>query len=113
MLPQKYLYYIDKRLKQLKKCSRAFLGVVPVWDDRYVNDNGKRKDDDSLFGMSLWFTHFRTVVKLEKNNRLDQNDPDSVIAAEILEGISVGESIDKIFDKIITTCSRNTILLQK
>ena len=129
MLPQKYLYYIDKRLKQLKKCSRAFGGVVivmigdisqlppvqqiPVWDDRYVNDNGKQKDDDSLFGMSLWFTHFRTVVKLEKNNRLDQNDPDSVIAAEILEGISVGELTDKNFDKIITTCSRNTMLLQK
>lgn len=125
MLPQNYLYYIDQQLKQLKKCDCAFGGVVvvligyisqlhpmrqvPVWYERRVNENGSQKDDHSLLGMSLWFTHFRTLIKLEKNNRLDPNNPDSVIAAEILEGISVGEIIDENYNKVINTLSLNTM----
>lgn len=125
MLPQKCLYYIDLRLKQLKQSDRAFGGVVivmigdlsqlppvqaiPVWDVRYRTDSGNPKDPDSMNGMSLWCQHFRTVIKLEQNKRLDGKDPDALIAAEILEGISEGELTESNFQRIIATCSKQTM----
>ena len=125
MLPQKCLYYIDLRLKQLKQSDRAFGGVVivmigdlsqlppvqaiPVWDVRFRTDSGNLKDQDSMNGMSLWCQHFRTVIKLEQNKRLDGKDPDALIAAEILEGISEGELTESNFQRIIATCSKQTM----
>jgi len=125
MLPQKALYWIDQRLRQIKCCpSRVFGGVVvvvigdlsqlppvkaiPVWDNR-IKVDGRAKDDASRYGMSIWQTHFRTVIKLEKNNRLNAADPDTIWCSEFLEALADGEVTIAQVHRVQALCSRQTI----
>ena len=124
MLPQKMLWYIHRRLQQLKCSTRPFGGIIvvligdlaqlppvnalSVWDER-SKPNGKKKDDVSAYGERLWKTHFGTVITLEENKRVDETDPDSVFLNKFLKQVADGNVDEKGWETIIKNCSRQTM----
>ena len=124
MLPQKQLYYIDKRLKEIKANDRVFGGIVvvligdlaqlppvqatPAYDQRMYM-NGNKKDLDSQCGRKIWSDYFRTVIKLSENKRLDPTDPDAADFNRFLECLADGNVTENQYKQVIKICSRDTL----
>ena len=120
MLPQKALYYIDQRLKQIKGNTNVFGGIIvvfigdiaqlppvkaySVWDTRTA---GKSTND--VYGMFLFQTHFKTVISLKENNRIDGGDSDAIKFDEFLNGLADGKVTLAQWELIRDRCSHDTI----
>ena len=101
MLKQKELYYIHKRLQQLKVSDDVFGGVsiVLVGDPAQlppVKGNCLWRKETSLtsengLGYNL-YQMFDTVIILKENNRLDYSDSEAVEFEDFLNRLRNGEN---------------------
>ena len=124
MLPQKHLHYIDARLQQVKVNDTVFGGIIVVLigdlaqlppvkavslSDPHQRRSSGNKDVATLLGRSLWTEQFRTVIKLEQNKRLDEDDSDADEFNKFLEDLADGKVTMVQWEKVQTTCSRHTL----
>ena len=116
MLGQKELFFVSERLKQIKSNTDIFGGVCviligdpaqlpPVQGNALWIDNTTSRNQATKNG-SLLYTSFDECLFLKENNRLDENDPQSVQFNRILNKIRDGKITDEDCEIIRNTCSR-------
>ena len=116
MLGQKDLFFVSERLKQIKSNSAIFGGVSvlligdpaqlpPVRADALWVDNTSSKNEERRNG-SILYRSFTECLFLKENNRLDRNDPQSVVFNQILDNIRNGKITEEDAKIIRKTCSR-------
>ena len=116
MLGQKALYFVSERLKQVMGNTTVFGGVCvvligdpgqlpPVNQSALWIENMTNKNSETRNG-SILYKSFSECLFLKENNRLDENDPDSVKFDRILSNIRNGEITENDCEEIRNKCSR-------
>ena len=116
MLGQKALYFVSERLKQIMANSTVFGGVCviligdpgqlpPVNQSALWIENMTHKNAETRNGCIL-YKGFSECLFLKENNRLDENDLDSVNFDRILGNIRNGKISENDCEEIRNKCSR-------
>ena len=120
MIHQKHLHWIDKRLQQAKGNNLLFGGIIvvlcgdtaqlpPVAGICLWDQVRRGKTDEALAGMTLYSEEFTTVIQLEDNMRLDENDPNAVEFESFLNRLADGKCTMDDWVRVKNMCSRDTL----